>query len=168
MAATRAAFESRGRYHRLTERDSRWFLPAVRVVARAAFACHSVAVSLAGGIHAGLAVLLIACPCALGIATPLAIWTALGVAARRQVLFRSGEALERLAAVRAFRFDKTGTLTTGLPTVERFEIAPQGNAPKVLACARRLASASSHGQSIAIRHYAESRRAPDSGDALLE
>ena len=77
--------------------------------------------SLERGLWAGLAVGLIACPCALGLAAPLAVWSALGNAAAQRVLFRSGEALERLAEVTAFRLDKTGTLTSGVAVVSQFD-----------------------------------------------
>jgi heavy metal translocating P-type ATPase len=73
------------------------------------------------GWQAALAVLLIACPCALGIATPLAIWNAIERAARRGVFIRNGAVLEKLAGVRAIFFDKTGTLTTGTPVLQRIE-----------------------------------------------
>jgi cation transport ATPase len=74
----------------------------------------------------------------------MAVWTALGTAAQRGVLFRSGESLERLAAVRAVRFDKTGTLTTGTPRVESFETAASEVADQVAQRAIVLAEASTH------------------------
>ena len=102
---------------------------------------------------AALAVLLIACPCALGLATPMAVWTALGNAARHGVLFRHGEALERLAEVRAVRFDKTGTLTTG--ALRRpLRCSPTArNREQVGRRASRLAAASTHIYSQAIARY---------------
>ena len=88
---------------------------------------------------AGLAVSLIACPCALGLATPLAVWSAIGQAAEHQVLFRSGEALERLADIRAVRFDKTGTLTTGTAIVQACQAEHPDDREAVLARAAALA-----------------------------
>ena len=85
-------------------------------------AWHGTASGFEQGVLAGLAVVLIACPCALGLATPLAIWTGMGRAAQRQVLFRSVEALEQLARVTTVRLDKTGTLTTGEASVESLAI----------------------------------------------
>lgn len=73
------------------------------------------------GWQAMLAVWLIACPCALGIATPLTIWNAIARAARAGIFIRNGTVLEKLAAVRTIFFDKTGTLTTGLPALQRIE-----------------------------------------------
>ena len=109
----------RERYERLADRVSAWFVPCVTLVAVATFVTHGVWSGWERGLLQGLAVVLIACPCALGLATPLAVWSALGRAAGRQVLFRSGDALERLALVRAVRFDKTGTLTTGAPAAQQ-------------------------------------------------
>ncbi|MGZ3469628.1 MAG: heavy metal translocating P-type ATPase, partial [Isosphaeraceae bacterium] len=108
---------SKGRYQRLVDRISTWFFPIVAGIAVLAFLLHWAFGSLGQGLMAGLAVSLIACPCALGLATPLAVWSAIGQAANHQVLFRSGEALERLADIGAVRFDKTGTLTTGAAVV---------------------------------------------------
>ena len=93
---------------------------------------------------AGLAVSLIACPCALGLATPLAVWTRIGQAAGHQVLFRSGEALERLAEVGAVRFDKTGTLTTGEAVVNTFQCEIADEQDESLLRAAALAGCSSH------------------------
>lgn len=108
----RDARQNRGQYERLTERVTAWFLPAIILIALATIAWHSSSRGIEHGIMAGLSVLLIACPCALGLATPLAAWTAFGHAVRKQVLFRGGEALERLADIRVLAWDKTGTLTT--------------------------------------------------------
>jgi len=110
------ARSDRGQYQRLAEEVASWFVPVVALLAVAAFVWHmSAGISVA--IQVSMSVLLIACPCALGLATPLAVWTAFSVGIRRQVLFRSGEALERLASVDAICIDKTGTLTTGVPEV---------------------------------------------------
>src|SRR5581483_10097631 len=89
----RQARQSRGRYEQLADRVTTWFLPLVAFIAIGAAAVHGYRLGLDYGLLAGLAVLLIACPCALGIATPLAVWVALGEAAARQVLFQGNEAL---------------------------------------------------------------------------
>src|SRR5262249_2685089 len=88
----RRAHESKGRYQRLADRAAGVFAPAVAAIALAAFAAHWACGSLERGLWAGLAVGLIACPCALGLAAPLAVWSALGHAAGQRVLFRGGEA----------------------------------------------------------------------------
>jgi heavy metal translocating P-type ATPase len=110
--------------------------------------------SFDSGLMASLAVLLIACPCALGIATPLAIWAAMGRGARAGVLFRNGDALHQLARVRAVVFDKTGTLTTGKP--ELVEFIADGGTPRklILSAAFQVSSASTHSLSAAIRDFA--------------
>ena len=136
----RRARESKGRYQRLADRAAGVFAPAVAGIAVAAFAVHWACGSLERGLWAGLAVGLIACPCALGLAAPLAVWSALGNAASRRVLFRGGESLERLAEVAAVRFDKTGTLTTGIAAVSRFEVEAPDEEPAILARAAALAS----------------------------
>ena len=115
VALVRQARESQGRYQRLADRVAAWFLSVVIVLAVAVFFAHAWHAGFERGLMASLAVLLIACPCALGVATPMAVWNALATASRAGVLFRNGESLERLATVRAVRFDKTGTLTTGAP-----------------------------------------------------
>ncbi len=146
----RTARLSKGRYQRLADRVSSWFLEAVLLIACLTFAAHWWWGTTDTAIMAALAVLLISCPCALGLATPMAVWTALGTAAQRGVLFRSGEALERLATIRAVRFDKTGTLTTGTPRVERMVVVEGGHAGDSLVRAIPLARASTHVFSEAI------------------
>jgi heavy metal translocating P-type ATPase len=155
MEHTRAAQRAKGRYERLADRVAGWFLPLVLVAAVAATLWQVRFHGPAQGILTGLAVVLIACPCALGLATPMAVWGALGAAARAQVLFRNGEALERLAEVRAVRLDKTGTLTTGTPSVATFTASAETNRDEVLHLAACLAAGSTHSYSLAIRRYAE-------------
>jgi Cu+-exporting ATPase len=93
-----------------------------------------------------LAVLLISCPCALGIATPTAIWVGLGRAASLGIPFRNGEALEALARVSTVAFDKTGTLTTGEPKIASILVAPRQSISeqRVIALAAGLAAGSNH------------------------
>ncbi len=152
----RKARESKGRYQRLADRAATVFAPTVTVIALLAFGVHWAYGSLESGLWAGLAVGLIACPCALGLAAPLAVWSALGNAAGQRVLFRSGEALERLAEVAAVRFDKTGTLTTGAATVSRC-LCEDASTATVLQRAASLASSSSHALSRAIVDFVKER-----------
>lgn len=147
------ARQSQGRYQRLANRISAAFFPTIAAVALATFGYHWCQSDLSQGLLAGLAVVLIACPCALGVATPLAVWSALGRAARKQVLFRNGEALERLADVKVFCFDKTGTLTTGVARVEQFAVESGTNPVEVFRNARTLAGATSHAYSRAILDF---------------
>lgn len=134
---------SRGHYQRLADRFSAWFLPLITGVALITLVAHWH--NGAGeAIQHALSVLLIACPCALGLATPLAVWTALSMAARHQVLFRSGEAIERLAKVKAICFDKTGTLTTGSPQVRHLCFLDDQNSSDLLPLSAELAKTSTH------------------------
>lgn len=100
------------RWQRRADRLVSWFLPTVVIVALASTCWHGWTSGLDAGVLAGLAVLLISCPCALGLATPLAIWYAVGHLASRQILLRDPDGLEKLTEVRAIVFDKTGTLTS--------------------------------------------------------
>jgi heavy metal translocating P-type ATPase len=144
IAMVREARLSKGRYERLADRVSAWFFPAVTAVAVAALVFHARQGSIERGLMVGLSVVLISCPCALGLATPLAVWTALSRAAGAQVLFRGGDALERLAGVRVIRFDKTGTLSTGTPAVAAFHARREEERGAALALASALAAGSSH------------------------
>ncbi len=153
IAAVQEARASKGKYQRLADRLSHYFLPGVALIALASGLWHGVVGGFEPGVLTGLAVILIACPCALGLATPLAVWTAIGRAARCQVLFRRGEALEQLAGVGAVAFDKTGTLTTGTSQVTTFaadELTPRQS---VLQTAASLAATSTHSLSAAIAQF---------------
>ena len=158
----RQARQAKGSYGRLADRVSAWFVPGVTVVALGTFVSHGLLSGWERGLLQGLAVVLIACPCALGLATPLAVWSALGRAAGAQVLFRSGDALERLAGVRAVRFDKTGTLTTGTPTVTALECEAGADRNDVILRATVLADASTH---VLARAILRSLARPGSGPA---
>lgn len=101
----------------LADRVAAYFAPTVMALAAATLVYWSWQAGFEQGLLTALAVLLIACPCALGIATPLAIWTALGRAAQKGVLIRNSLTLEKLSHVKNIFFDKTGTLTTGQSTL---------------------------------------------------
>ncbi len=144
---SQAARESRSQ--RLVDRVAGWFLPAVLVAAAATFAIHWWRGDLAAGVMAALAVVVVSCPCALGLATPLALWAALGRCMRRHVLVREGDALERLAGVTTFCLDKTGTLTAGCE-VERLVVADGLDRETALSLAAGLAAGSTHTAAAAI------------------
>lgn len=148
---------AKGRHQQLADLVARWFIPSVGVVALAAFAYHAWATSFDAGLLAGLAVVLVACPCALGLATPLAVWAALGTAARAQVLFRNGEALERLAEARVTAFDKTGTLTDGRPAVERFFLVGSAAAEEIVGRTLAVVASARHDLSRALVEYCRGR-----------
>jgi heavy metal translocating P-type ATPase len=158
VEAVRDATAARSRYERLAERISRWFLPLVALIALATSAVHAWLGDAGGGLLAALAVLTIACPCALGLATPMALWAAVGRAAQAGVLIRDGDALSALASARTAAFDKTGTLTTGTPRVcgVAFESAETGR--DGLPIARALAETSAHPLARAVAAYAGERQ----------
>jgi heavy metal translocating P-type ATPase len=153
----RTARSTRGRYQQSADLVARWFMPGVAVVALAAFCYHASTANLDQGLLAGLAVVLVACPCALGLATPLALWAALGSAARAQVLFRNGEALERLAGVRVAAFDKTGTLTDGRPALDRFVVVGPAAVEEIIGRTLAAASQSTHDLSLALAAFCRER-----------
>jgi Cu+-exporting ATPase len=114
------AQRSRAPIQRLADQVAGWFVPTVIVVAIAAFAAWSwfgPEPRLAFGLVAAVSVLIIACPCALGLATPMSIMVGVGRGARAGVLIRNAEALERMEKVDTLVVDKTGTLTEGKPKV---------------------------------------------------
>jgi len=155
IRAVHEARAQKGRYERLAERVSTLFFVVVAPLAAIAFAWHTTHSGLDQGILCGLAVVLIACPCALALATPLAVWTALSRAAGEQIVLKGGDALERLAQIKAICFDKTGTLTTGDPRVIEFVVADQDREGDVLVTAAAIARSSTHVFSTAIADYAD-------------
>ena len=115
-----AAQRSRAPIQRLADQVARWFVPAVIAVAVIAFlawAMFGPEPRLPYGIVAAVSVLIIACPCALGLATPMSIMVGVGRGAQAGVLIRNAEALERMEKVDTLVVDKTGTLTEGRPKV---------------------------------------------------
>ncbi len=120
VAMVAEAQRSRAPIQRLADRVAAWFVPAVVAVALAAFAAWLVwgpAPSFAYALVAAVSVLIIACPCALGLATPMSIMVGVGRGARSGILVKNAAALERLEAVDTLVIDKTGTLTEGKPRV---------------------------------------------------
>ena len=110
----------------LVDKVTLWFVPAVMAVAVLTFAIWLVfgpAPSLPMALVNGVAVLIIACPCAMGLATPVSILVGTGRGAELGVLFRKGEALQALQGVQVVAFDKTGTLTEGKPVLTSFQPA---------------------------------------------
>ncbi|NCQ25689.1 MAG: copper-translocating P-type ATPase [Rhodobacteraceae bacterium CG17_big_fil_post_rev_8_21_14_2_50_63_15] len=106
---------------------------------------------------AGVSVLIIACPCAMGLATPTSIMVGTGRAAELGVLFRKGEALQRLSEMRVVAFDKTGTLTVGRPVVTRVALAPGHEANAVLRLAAAAQGKSEHPIARALEDEATKR-----------
>jgi P-type Cu+ transporter len=106
----------------LVDKITLWFVPVVMGLALATvLGWLTLGQGVAEALVAGVAVLIIACPCAMGLATPVSILVGTGRAAELGVLFRKGEALQRLEGVKRVAFDKTGTLTLGKPVVQAVE-----------------------------------------------
>ncbi|MFO1013600.1 MAG: heavy metal translocating P-type ATPase [Caulobacteraceae bacterium] len=168
VALVAAAQRSRAPIHRVADRVSGIFVPAVIAVAVLAFAAWAYIgpePRLGHAFVAAIGVLIIACPCALGLATPMSIMVGMGRAATAGVLFRDAAALERLEAVNTVVFDKTGSLTEGRPSLV-------GDAEdEVLRLAASLEQGSEHPLAGAILRAAKDRdltlEAPSSVVAAL-
>ncbi|MFQ5346342.1 MAG: heavy metal translocating P-type ATPase [Rhodothalassiaceae bacterium] len=156
-----AAEQSRAGYVRLADRLARIYAPAVHILAAGTFLGW---LALGAGWHTALmtaiAVLIITCPCALGLAVPVAQVVAAGALLKRGILLKSGDALERLAAVDTVVFDKTGTLTTA--TLELEESGEITAADRALAVA--LATASRHPLAMALARAGAGTALPQLGD----
>jgi Cu+-exporting ATPase len=154
----RRAQGSTPRVQRLADAAAGVFVPAILIVAAITFAAWVLTHHpFAAAFTAAVAVLVVACPCALGLATPTAIMVAVGAGARRGLLFRDADAVERLGAVRTVLFDKTGTLTIGKPEVRTIHAAPNHSERDVLAAAAALERASTHPLAAAIVRSAQDR-----------
>jgi len=180
---TAKALALKGDGERLADRLARWFLPVVLGVALLTFA-FNVAINLSGGgpetrrvgfnaaarvaAYPTLAVLVVACPCPLVLATPAAVVAALGRLAGTGILLKSGAALERLATVQGFAFDKTGTLTRGVLEVVELHPTQDGNESELLRVAATAEALSEHPIAAAILRAAAFRTITWPIDATLE
>jgi Cu+-exporting ATPase len=135
----------------LADRVSAVFVPAVVGIAAVTFAVWLYFGSLEAAIVHAVAVLVIACPCALGLATPTALMVGIGRAAKAGILIRNATALERAGAMTTLLLDKTGTLTEGRPGVTRILPAPGVTEGEVLRVAAALEHVSEHPVARAIR-----------------
>lgn len=147
------AQRSRAPIQRLADRVAAWFVPAVIAVALAAFAVWSLVGPEPRSVHAlaaAIAVLIIACPCALGLATPMSIMVGTGRGARAGVLIRNAEALERLDRVDTLVVDKTGTLTEGKPALTAVQPLGGWTGPEMLRLAASLEQGSEHALASAV------------------
>ena len=154
------AQRSRAPIQGLADRVSAWFVPTVVLIAVAAFivwALFGPQPSMVYAIVSAVSVLIIACPCALGLATPMSIMTATGRGAQAGVLIKDAEALERFAAVDTLIVDKTGTLTEGKPKLTDVVAAEGFVEDEVLALAAGLEKGSEHPLAEAIVDGARDR-----------
>jgi Cd2+/Zn2+-exporting ATPase len=158
------AEEARAPTERFIDRFSRWYMPAIVLVAALVVLVPPLAFGQPWDtwVYRGLALLLIGCPCALVISVPASIASALSTGARRGLLMKGGAVIEAAASVKQVAFDKTGTLTHGRPVVT--DVVPFGTTSEaeLLAVAAGVEAGSSHPLAMAILNKAQ-----DEGIALL-
>lgn len=160
VAMVAEAQRSRAPIQRLADRVSSYFVPAViasSVITFVVWALVGPAPAMAYALLNAVAVLIIACPCALGLATPMSIMVATGKGASLGVLFRNAEAIERLREVDTLIVDKTGTLTEGRPALVAVEPTPAFAHDDMLTLAAALERGSEHPLAEAIVRGAEAR-----------
>jgi Cu+-exporting ATPase len=156
-----AAQRSRAPIQRLADQVAGWFVPTVIAVAVIAFAAWSIfgpEPRFAFGLVAAVSVLIIACPCALGLATPMSIMVGVGRGAQAGVLIKNAEALERMEKIDTLVVDKTGTLTEGKPRVVAVVPATGFDEAEVLRLAASVEQASEHPLALAIVAAAHERK----------
>jgi P-type Cu+ transporter len=154
------AQRSRAPIQRLADQVAGWFVPLVMIIAAITFAAWAIfgpEPRLAFGLVAAVSVLIIACPCALGLATPMSIMVGVGRGAHAGVLIRSAEALERMEKVDTLVIDKTGTLTLGKPEVTSIIAAGGFDGDEILRLAASVERASEHPLADAIVRAAKAR-----------
>jgi Cu+-exporting ATPase len=155
------AQRTRAPIQRLADRISAWFVPAVILTALATFAVWATIgpePKLAHALMNAVAVLIIACPCALGLATPISIMVGTGRGAQAGVLIRNAEALELLEKADTLVVDKTGTLTEGKPRLLTVETEPGVSEEELLRLAASLERSSEHPLAAAVVNAAQEQR----------
>jgi Cu+-exporting ATPase len=160
VAMVAEAQRSRAPIQRLADQVSGWFVPLVIAIAALAFLAWSIwgpEPRFTFGLIAAVSVLIIACPCALGLATPMSIMVGVGRGAQSGVLIKNAEALERFEKVDTIVVDKTGTLTEGKPKVVAVRPAPGESEPELLRLAASLERGSQHPLAAAIVAAAHER-----------
>jgi P-type Cu+ transporter len=162
VALVSAAQRSQAPIQRLADQAASWFVPGVIAVANLAFIGWLVwgpAPAVAHALVAAVTVLIIACPCALGLATPMSIMVAVGRGAQEGVLVKNAAALERMEKVDTLVIDKTGTLTEGKPQVTAVLASPGVAQGVLLSVAQGLEQNSEHPLAQAVRTYASGHSA---------
>ena len=156
------ASRSRAPIQKLADQVSGWFVPGVIAAAAIAFAVWALigpTPALSNALVVAVSVLIIACPCALGLATPISIMVGIGRGAREGVLIKDAEALELMEKVDTLVVDKTGTLTEGAPKVQNVVAAAGFNNADIVARAAALEKMSEHPLAQAIVDYAQEQKA---------
>ena len=126
VAAVERAWTRPSRWQKEADKTIRWFVPLVLLITLLTFAGWTLAEGWTVGLLHALAVLLVACPCALGFAVPLTVWATMGKWARRGLVPAHGQCVETLSRVDTVVFDKTGTLTEPTPVLVDFVVADDG------------------------------------------
>ncbi|MGH2548496.1 MAG: heavy metal translocating P-type ATPase, partial [Thermomicrobiales bacterium] len=163
-----SAQASKSPSEQMVDRFAAWYTPLVVVVAAAIALGGAIFANDSGEwVYRALVLLVIACPCALVISTPVSIVSALGAATRRGILVKGGEPLEKLARVRTVAFDKTGTLTTGKTTVSEV-IALEGSELEFLGLVASVEQFSEHPVARSVVDYARRQgAAPVPSDGFI-
>ena len=170
VSLMREAQGSQAPIQRLADRISAVFVPVVVSIAIATFAIWMIVPaepSLTGALTAAVAVLIIACPCAMGLAVPTAVMVASGRGASAGVLIKGGEPLERLAGVDTVVFDKTGTLTRGTPKVVDVLVTTPEARDEVMRLIAAVESRSEHPLAKAIADYGRKDGGSTQGEELV-
>ena len=148
-----SAQRSRAPIQQLADKVAAWFVPAVVISAVLAFivwALFGPSPALSHGLVAAISVLVIACPCALGLATPMSVMVGVGRGAQEGILIRDAESLELLEKVDVLLCDKTGTLTEGKPSLQNIEVIGERSSAEILELVAGLEMASEHPLAAAI------------------
>ncbi len=153
------AKQGQTKIQKLVDQVAAWFVPLVLVIALMTFLGWTIfANNPAHGLIAAVAVLIIACPCALGLATPMSIIVALGKGAENGVLVKNAESLEKMEKVEVIVVDKTGTLTEGKPRLTKIIPAKDFSEKEILQIAASLEHQSEHPLAKAITSYAKENK----------
>jgi Cu+-exporting ATPase len=153
IEVVRRAQGSRASIQRIGDKVSSIFVPVVVLIAAATAAFYALHGGWEMGVINAAAVLIVACPCAMGLATPAAIMAGTNAAAKQGILVRDGSALEKCGSITAVLFDKTGTLTEGKARVEKFVALAGQEDGRMRALAKALATPSQHPYSKAVASY---------------
>lgn len=166
-----SASSSKAPVAKIADKVSAVFVPAVLLISVITFVCHFVSdyifygafsmPVLSEALSFAICVLVISCPCSLGLATPVSIMVANGIAAKRKILFKTAVALENVSKINVCVFDKTGTVTNGTPVVKNVIFADGADIPndEILSLIYSLEKKSSHPLALAICKYCEENKA---------
>lgn len=157
------AQRSRAPIQRLADTVSAWFVPTVLIIALLTFGVWSIygpQPALTYGLIAAVSVLIIACPCALGLATPMSIMVGVGLGVRSGILIKNAEVLEKMEKINILVVDKTGTLTEGRPKLTKIITTSHYTEKELLALAAALENSSEHPLASAIVMAAKEKNIP--------